>query len=332
MQPDETWLRLPAGFPAIVALTDLDGALTWIHGAPGDRWQAPIGPTEYIAGLFTRAGTIFLETHVLPTLRRDGRVSEIYLPLRAADGGEAPCLINASLLDGPSGPCCLWLFFLTNERVRFERELIEARRASQDLAARLSATVLELNDANAKLRLIAEDAGMRNRELDELAQTDPLTGLGNRRALHSAFDRWLRDGATSEMTPRAALLMVDADHFKQVNDQWGHDVGDTVLIGIAEALSHSVRRSDCAVRLGGEEFAVWLPGASREVAERVAEDIHAGMKKVRPAADSAPVTISIGIAVHSNQFVLSDLDALIKRSDQAMYAAKAAGRNCTRFD
>jgi sigma-B regulation protein RsbU (phosphoserine phosphatase) len=298
---ESPWLALPAEFPAIVALTDPEGSLAWIRGAPVERLEMAVGPTEYIAGLFTRPAAIFLETHVWPTLRREGRVSEIALPLRARDGGELPCLVNACLLEGPNGPCCLWLFFPTLDRLRFERELIAARSASQDLVT----------------------------QLDQLAQTDPLTGLGNRRALQSAFETWLRHGDLDGTKERGALLMVDADHFKAVNDQWGHDAGDQVLVRIAAKLRASIRRSDCVVRLGGEEFALWLPGGGHEVASRVAEQIHERMRNLRLREDEAPLSVSIGIALLSGQGDMTDLAALLKRADAALYAAKTKGRNRT---
>jgi sigma-B regulation protein RsbU (phosphoserine phosphatase) len=262
-------------------------------------------------------------------LRREGSVSEIYLPLRATecDKGELPCLVNACCLDAPDGPCYVWVFFPTRIRARFERELLDARRTSQELVTKLAATVQELAEANAQLQLTSDTVTQRNRELDQLAHTDPLTGLGNRRALKQAFEAWLRLGNRTGTGGCGALLIVDADHFKSVNDRWGHAVGDQVLVGMAEILRASIRSSDSVVRLGGEEFALWLPGANRMAAGRVADEIHARMRNMKLPDDSPPLSVSIGGALLSGQVDVNDLGTILKRADEALYLAKTSGRN-----
>lgn len=329
MARDAPWLMLPAGFPALVALTDPLGALAWIRGEPLESLEMSAGPADYITGLFTRAGAIFLETHVWPTLRRESRVDEIYLPLRAKDGGELPCLVNARMMEGPNGPCCLWLFFPTHQRGRFERELIAARSSAQELAAQLATTVRQLGEANERLQSTAEAVAERNRELDYLAQTDALTGLGNRRALSAAFQTWRSEATDADERRNGALLMVDADHFKLINDRWGHETGDAVLVRLAATLRICVRRSDTVARLGGEEFALWLPDARRDVAERVAEGVHERLAQRALQENATPLTVSIGVALLHEQHDGSDLAGLLKHADEALYVAKSSGRNRT---
>jgi diguanylate cyclase (GGDEF)-like protein len=157
-------------------------------------------------------------------------------------------------------------------------------------------------------------------KLEELATTDALTGLKNRRKFDTTIDaEWRR--ATRQKTP-LALLMIDADHFKSYNDTFGHQAGDEVLVGIAICISDSVRRAgDCAARYGGEEFAVLLPGLSPEEAVRVAETIR---QKVRNWSEVT--TVSIGIASLTPSASM-DCSELVKAADKALYAAKANGRN-----
>ena len=160
-------------------------------------------------------------------------------------------------------------------------------------------------------------------KLEELATTDALTGLKNRRKFDAAIDgEWRR-----AMRQRTALslLMIDADHFKAYNDTFGHQAGDQVLVGIAICISDSVKRAgDCAARYGGEEFAVLLPGTNAADALKVAETIRV---KVQGWSDDAMAsTVSIGIA-SAVPNAGSDWPQLVHAADKALYAAKAAGRN-----
>jgi diguanylate cyclase (GGDEF)-like protein len=161
-------------------------------------------------------------------------------------------------------------------------------------------------------------------KLEELATTDSLTGLKNRRKFDEAIDsEWRR--ARRHRTP-LSLLMIDADHFKTYNDTYGHQAGDQVLVGIAICISDSVKRAgDCAVRYGGEEFAVLLPGSASPEAMTVAETIR---RKVQGWSDEPVIsTVSVGIASVTPQAGM-DWSDLINAADKALYAAKAAGRNC----
>ena len=322
MAPESPLAALMPRLPALVVVTDAEGRLRALTGECADTLGFDVGALDDIGALFTRAAAIFLETHLWPTLRRSGRIDEVYVSLAAPGGGRWPCLLSVRRDDdGPQGRL-VWLFFPAGERDRFEAELIAARSSAQRMAEALEA-------ANRRLQAQADAERERNRELDALAQTDPLTGLGNRRALQSAFEDGLRRGELDAAPEPGALLMVDADHFKSVNDRWGHDVGDEVLVRFAAKLRASIRRSDCVVRLGGEEFAVWLPCAGEEVAGRVAQGIHERSTRLRPAPDAEPITVSIGIALLSDQADRTDLALLLKRADGALYAAKSGGRNRT---
>jgi diguanylate cyclase (GGDEF)-like protein len=172
---------------------------------------------------------------------------------------------------------------------------------------------------------LAREIGRRARaedKLEELATTDALTGLKNRRKFDTAMEtEWRR--ATRQNTP-LALLMIDADHFKSYNDTFGHQAGDEMLIGIAICISDSVRRAgECTARYGGEEFAVLLPGLSAAEALAVAETI-----RLRVQQWSDGTTVSIGIASLTPTAAM-DPSILLTSADKALYAAKANGRNQT---
>jgi diguanylate cyclase (GGDEF)-like protein len=160
-------------------------------------------------------------------------------------------------------------------------------------------------------------------KLEELATTDALTGLRNRRKFDAVIEaEWAR---AARQNTEIALLMIDADHFKSYNDNFGHQAGDQVLVSIAIAISDSVRRAgDCAARYGGEEFAVLLPGLAAMDALKVAETIR--LKVVGSSDEHSVSTVSIGVASLVPPPGL-DWAGLVNAADKALYAAKAGGRN-----
>jgi two-component system cell cycle response regulator len=161
----------------------------------------------------------------------------------------------------------------------------------------------------------------------ELAVTDQLTGLHNRRYMAGQL-KALVERAGQGGDP-VCLLAVDIDHFKQINDSFGHDVGDEVLKEFALRLASNVRAIDLPVRHGGEEFLVVMPDTQIEDAYRIAERLRlhvAGSPfRIMSGDEAIDVTISIGVA--TSQPGESRPDGLLKRADVAMYEAKAAGRN-----
>jgi len=161
----------------------------------------------------------------------------------------------------------------------------------------------------------------------ELAVTDELTGLNNRRFMESQIIA-LVERAAAGGDPVAAL-MIDIDHFKKINDTYGHDVGDEVLREFAARLVTNVRAIDLPCRYGGEEFTVIMPGANIEAAERVAERIrlHVAGAPFRVAAGSELLNVTISIGVAASMGEADTPEALVKRADEAVYAAKAGGRN-----
>ena len=160
----------------------------------------------------------------------------------------------------------------------------------------------------------------RNEELDYLAARDPLTNCYNRRILFEVMNRDFLDLPQIE---EYCILMVDIDHFKSVNDTYGHSVGDTVLCGVAELLQANIRKSDSVARFGGEEFCIILPNTTQEQAIRIAEAIRIKVEKA--TFDDIPVTCSFGVT--SIKFKARTPSELIEQADLALYEAKSLGRN-----
>lgn len=159
------------------------------------------------------------------------------------------------------------------------------------------------------------------------AMTDPLTGLNNRRAFDRIISEVIDGGTTSAHSH--SLLMLDVDHFKKVNDTYGHVFGDKVLRSIAHVLQGKVKGADSVARFGGEEFAVLLPKTAAKGAQVVAEQIREAVEKGRirgtgKAEDAGKITISIGVALYR---VGDTAESFIERADKALYKSKSDGRN-----
>ena len=161
----------------------------------------------------------------------------------------------------------------------------------------------------------------------EMAITDPLTGLHNRRYLTRHLETLLKNNA--ENGKRLAILILDVDFFKSINDNYGHDIGDEVLREFARRIAANIRGIDLGCRYGGEEFVVVMPETDGNLAWTVAERLRKSVE-VEPFRTSDPaveinVTVSIGIAASDDPAMTAD--ALLRQADQALYAAKRDGRN-----
>jgi two-component system, cell cycle response regulator len=178
--------------------------------------------------------------------------------------------------------------------------------------------------AAARVKRLQDELRQRNEELDLISRTDALTGLRNRRHVEEYLTR-LVSLARRNVEP-IAVLIIDIDHFKSVNDGHGHDAGDAVLRQVAGRMVDSVRLEDMVGRWGGEEFLVVLPNTPAQGAAELAERLRqvvAGEPCRLPDGGAVPVTISLGCAAS----VVDDAATLVRSADAAMYEAKESGRN-----
>jgi diguanylate cyclase (GGDEF)-like protein len=167
-------------------------------------------------------------------------------------------------------------------------------------------------------------ANLRNLAIAELrASTDALTGLPNTRSVRATLKRMVAQANRSEL-PLSALL-VDLDHFKQINDTYGHGRGDEVLAAAAEAMRSAIRESDFVGRYGGEEFLILLPDTDSEGALQSAEMVRAAVAAISVPNVDHQVTTSVGVAVLGDDGI--DGDTLVRSADRALYAAKSLGRD-----
>ena len=176
--------------------------------------------------------------------------------------------------------------------------------------------------AAGRMKGLQEELVEQTRRLENQLFEDPLTRLYNRRFLFSQLGA-LVSGARRHLRPMA-VAMVDLDAFKDVNDRYGHETGDEVLVAAADALQRALRAEDVLGRLGGEEFLALLPDTDAEAAARTGERLRAAVEE---AGGPVPLTASVGWAVLDDG---EAPDALVRRADAALYDAKAAGRNRVR--
>jgi diguanylate cyclase (GGDEF)-like protein len=190
--------------------------------------------------------------------------------------------------------------------------------APGNAASRQVGRAVIFEDVTAKVRL--------REELRGRAETDPLTGVANRRRFYQALEIECLRFSRNHLP--LSVLMIDLDYFKEVNDQYGHPVGDAALRIVAQLLLLSLRKTDLLARYGGEEFAVLLPETPIEGAIVIAERIRQTVCQQPFAADGCQlhVSVSIGVASHRSEHEATP-EILLKKADLALYQAKGAGRN-----
>ncbi|MDD4951329.1 MAG: diguanylate cyclase [Desulfovibrionaceae bacterium] len=217
---------------------------------------------------------------------------------------------------------------LIKDRARGGAE-IRVRGADElaGLATDIDRMVRDLDDKNAALERLTEDLSEVNRNLYELANTDVLTGLTNRRRFFEELDG--RVAHFKRYGQRFCLAMFDVDHFKRINDTFGHAVGDEVLKALSAEARSDLRETDVVGRIGGEEFAVLLPNTSLDAARGLCERLRKGFAAcvVRTEAGEVRFSASFGLTEYQPGEAADDL---MKRADELLYQAKDAGRNCVR--
>lgn len=219
----------------------------------------------------------------------------------------------------------------TEERERdtaTEPLLIALNGLFKQVSARNKA-LMELNQSlEEKVRSRTKELSDANLHLEELSMTDALTGLPNRRhAMRCLSALWQESSRTGSPL---VCIMIDADHFKQVNDINGHDAGDAVLTELAKTLQHSFRSDDVVCRLGGDEFFVICPNTDQEGGIHIAEITRKAVSELRVPTGGEPWHGSISVGVAARTPDVTTYEAMIKAADKGVYAAKRDGKNCVR--
>ncbi|GAC1343317.1 MAG: hypothetical protein NVSMB14_07550 [Isosphaeraceae bacterium] len=265
------------------------------------------------------------------------------MPLIVPDGAALGtlCVIDCSPRIGLSPDQEHALRALAREvvsQLELRRQAFDLERASRSrraLEAQLADQLRKAHELNVQLEIQHRDLAQANDRLVEMAATDPLTGLKNRRFFHQVLDGACAAvaapaGNTRSKVSEFSLIMVDIDYFKRLNDTLGHQAGDDALRRVAGLLRGGLRNGDVIARFGGEEFVVLLPNTQSKTARLVAERLRGVVADADTDGSQGPITVSLGIST-STQGV--DASTMIERADQALYHSKRSGRDrVTHFD
>ncbi len=261
------------------------------------------GALEWLGERLPQTRSLILST-LASALREAGRVEDAFDALARAAEVEREAFRELSGL-----------------QLRLERATLEAgaaRRESDVLAAKNR----QLASAHAELERRTSQLEQLQSQLRDQAERDPLTGLHNRRYLAQELDRVTH----GELSFPVSLAVLDLDHFKSINDRFGHDAGDQVLVRVAGLLCGALRASDIVIRSGGEEFLVLMPMTDAAAASACAQRINQAIQDERwdQVADGLQATASVGVATTHDP---GDLESLVKLADERLYQAKRAGRD-----
>ena len=309
--------------PSACAVTDTAGAVLAANSELGRLTgiETHLLQARNLEDLLTVGSKAFFQTHVLPTLRKEGRLREVFMYLKAESNRRRPVYINARETLAAGGAAeYVWLFFTADERTHFENELIVARRQAEANAQAICKAHERMRELHAQLQVKVSDSEIRFQHASELAKKDSLTCLGNRRVLQETAYRLSSRGS---LLTKFSVLMVDIDHFKQINDLYGHVKGDEVLVDVAQCLVSIARVGDVVVRYGGEEFCLVLMDADAYQAMTVANRIRQQLSDCKPAGLS--LTVSVGVATSGEP--IEELFEVLSKADEALYRAKRSGRD-----
>ncbi|MER2109228.1 MAG: sensor domain-containing diguanylate cyclase [Solibacillus sp.] len=271
--------------------------------------------------LLSTPNKVIFHSYFYPTIHLHRKIDELFIHLKHRDGSAIPHLVNAHLLEVDGLEITDCIFMPMTKRISYETELRITKK-------QLEAAYTEKEQAFTKLQLLHEEIEQKqmelmqmNTELLELSNTDKLTGIPNRRffeqQLQYAIERFFSAGEPF------SLCLLDIDFFKQVNDTYGHAVGDLVLKKLAALIKDHIRPRDIFARFGGEEFVLLLPNIEDHEALKYARFIN---QLIAQAAwpETGGITISVGVNTFKNHYTADDL---LERADRALYASKKNGRN-----
>ncbi|MEK4715829.1 sensor domain-containing diguanylate cyclase [Sporosarcina sp. FSL K6-5500] len=262
----------------------------------------------------------FYQLYFFPMIKLQEQVEEMYLTFKSKTNNDIPILLNAlrKKRNGEIVNDCV-LFQIKN-RYEYEQSLLTVKKETEKRNRVKSEQIAELDLLRRELESKQKELLEVNAQLQKLASTDGLTGLKNRRSLQE--DLTSNISLSTRLSQPLSLLLLDIDHFKRINDTFGHLTGDKILQELGVLLTEESRKDDISARYGGEEFAMILPNTNQADAIKIAERIRLRIES--EGWTNQTITISIGIAT----LTLGDtVDTFQSRADQALYSSKNRGRN-----
>ncbi|MEO1855571.1 sensor domain-containing diguanylate cyclase [Chromohalobacter sp.] len=314
------WQLMPSG----QVVVDERGLILQVNRTLSEWMHRPIQKLIGLPAseLFTIESRILYRGILMYRVADIGVAHEVHLSLCLGDEDSLPVLCNARRLDQQGTNIILLSMLPIARKDRLERDLLDTQQATQRALAEKNAVIAELESVRAALEFQREELQNLNMRLGREARSDPLTGLPNRRHFDHALRQMLAGALTSHPHDAFSVAILDIDHFKPINDRYGHAAGDRVLKQLARLLSSKIRGRDLAARIGGEEFAFLMPDTPLNKASQALERLRLAIE----AHHWHPVAITVSLGVTAFQHGDTS-ESLMARADNALYTAKRHGRN-----
>lgn len=315
---DERLDYAPCGYLSIThqgIITDMNQTFLYLLGYKREDLMH-----KHIESIMSKANQLVFHSYFYPNINLHGHVEELFIHLKDGSGGSVPYILNGRslLVEGVAIIDCILVQM--SKRMDYEQELRCAKKQIEDAYWQKDQALAGLEQIHTEIQQKQAELMELNAVLVELSTTDKLTGLKNRRFFEDRLNAQLEQGG--ETREPVSLLMIDIDHFKRVNDTFGHQTGDYVLEKLGSLLKFHSREKDIVARYGGEEFVLVLPDMDAVESKLVAENLR---RETELAVwDAGSITVSIGIATFTDG---DSADTLLKKADEALYVSKEGGRN-----
>lgn len=275
---------------------------------------------KHFESIMSTANKLIFHSYFYPFINLNGQVEELFINLKDSEGNAIPYLLNGRRFECEGVEIIDCILVQMGKRIDYELELRSAKKQIEVAYWEKDQALAELKRIHLEIEQKQAELLEMNAVLVELSNTDKLTGLKNRRFLQEKLEEQiLRYG--QDQAP-FSLCIIDIDHFKKVNDTYGHQTGDYVLEKMASILKLQSRQEDIAARYGGEEFILLLPNTGISESKNIAEKLRQSI--AYSTWEMGQITVSIGIAT----FIPADSEAtLLQKADQALYTSKEQGRN-----
>lgn len=288
-----------SAFPCLLMVTDFDSRqIKYLSDYSNELvgYQPDSLQGQNMTQLLTKSSLIFFESYVNPLLKKNQKCEEVQLFLKTSKGERVPCIANVSHLN--QDVC--WSILPAISRDKMYQELIDTRDHLEE----------------------------KTEELSHLSRVDPLTKLLNRRALTQDLTKLLENNKRlGQDAVQLGFLLVDIDHFKKINDQYGHQEGDKVIKCLASLFKSITRNVDLVARWGGEEFLLVLFNSDPKQTDVFANRLHKKINQINYQNRQVQVCIGISFIKQVSDDNDHALRKVIKEADEALYKAKNSGRN-----
>ncbi len=275
---------------------------------------------KHIETIMSKTNKFIFHTYFYPYIRLYGHVEELFLSLLHKDAQSVPVLLNGKKANREGIEVIDCVMVSMGKRIGYEQEIRLAKKQLEEAFREKELALSKLEELHEEIEEKQERLIELNGKLEKLAITDKLTGLKNRRYFHIKLEEMIMQFEQNEQS--FSLCLIDIDHFKQVNDTWGHAMGDQVLERLAKIAEETVRPEDTVLRYGGEEFIVLLPLTNAQEANHQAERLRLEIEKTTWPIDE--ITISVGVATYTSEDTRT---TVVEKADHALYYSKRNGRN-----